>query len=205
MCREDFKIVAVTARTLCRIPFLLQVEKLAAAGVDMLVLREKDLTLSEYRKLAEPVREICAKYGTTFIAHTYPEIAVDGGADGLQLPGALFAAEAEKLAETDIPILGTATHSLEEARFAEAMGADYITAGHIYPTDCKPGLAARGEEFLRSVTEGVHLPVFAIGGIDETNVKNVADCGAAGACFMSSMMRAEDPRAFVASLREAAK
>ena len=81
-------------------------------------------------------------------------------------------------------------HSVEEAVEAQNLGASYITAGHIYATDCKKGLAPRGLEFLKEVCDSVTIPVYAIGGIDVDGTRRdeVKMCGAAGSCIMSGMM-----------------
>ena len=75
---------------------------------------------------------------------------------------------------------------------AQELGASYVTAGHIYATDCKKGLQPRGLDFLRQVCAAVDLPVYAIGGIkfDETQWMSLKECGAAGGCIMSGMMKA---------------
>lgn len=87
--------------------------------------------------------------------------------------------------------IGCSIHSVEEAVEAQKLGASYITAGHIYATDCKKGLAPRGLEFLKEVCESVTIPVYAIGGIDVEGTRRdeVKMCGAAGSCIMSGMMR----------------
>ena len=85
--------------------------------------------------------------------------------------------------------IGASVHSPEEALEAEALGADYVTAGHVFATDCKKGAVPRGLEFLRKTADAVSLPVFAIGGISPENIGAVREAGAAGACMMSQMMR----------------
>ena len=81
-----------------------------------------------------------------------------------------------------------------------------MTAGHIFATDCKKGLPPRGLDFLKNVCDAVEIPVYAIGGIniassDDSTAYNampdisvprlaeVMECGAAGGCIMSGMMR----------------
>ena len=88
--------------------------------------------------------------------------------------------------------IGTSVHSTEQAQEAQELGASYVTAGHIYATDCKKGLQPRGLDFLRQVCAAVDLPVYAIGGIkfDETQWMSLKECGAAGGCIMSGMMKA---------------
>ncbi|MFR9001159.1 MAG: thiamine phosphate synthase [Anaerobutyricum soehngenii] len=44
-------------------------------------------------------------------------------------------------------IIGASCHSLEEAKEAQNLGCTYITAGHIFLTDCKKGLPREGTSF----------------------------------------------------------
>ena len=85
--------------------------------------------------------------------------------------------------------IGTSIHSVEDAIFAESHGADYITAGHIFTTDCKKGLPGRGIEWLKTVCDAVSIPVYAIGGISDANAGELSDCGISGYCMMSASMQ----------------
>lgn len=88
------------------------------------------------------------------------------------------------------PVLGTSVHSAAEAVEAEALGASYLTAGHIYATDCKKGLPPRGLSFLKEICQSVSIPVYAIGGIklNGNQLAEVMQYGAEGGCVMSGMM-----------------
>lgn len=85
--------------------------------------------------------------------------------------------------------IGTSIHSVEDAVFAESHGADYITAGHIFTTDCKKGLPGRGIDWLKSICHAVSIPVYAIGGISDANISMLSDCNIAGYCMMSASMK----------------
>lgn len=85
--------------------------------------------------------------------------------------------------------IGTSIHSVEDAVFAESHGADYITAGHIFTTDCKKGLPGRGIDWLKSICNAVSIPVYAIGGISDANVSMLSDCNISGYCMMSASMK----------------
>jgi len=90
-----------------------------------------------------------------------------------------------------IKILGSSIHSVSEAQEAERLGADYLTAGHIYATDCKAGVPPRGLDFLEEVCQSVQIPVYGIGGvrIESGQLDEMMARGAAGACVMSGMMQ----------------
>lgn len=85
--------------------------------------------------------------------------------------------------------IGTSIHCVEDAVFAESHGADYITAGHIFTTDCKKGLPGRGVDWLKSICNAVSIPVYAIGGISDANVSLLSNCNIAGYCMMSASMK----------------
>jgi thiamine-phosphate diphosphorylase len=89
----------------------------------------------------------------------------------------------------------------EEARAAQAAGADYVGVGPFAATSTKPDAgAAIGAAGVRAVVAATSLPVVAIGGIDATNLGDVAQTGAAMAAVVSALARAADPRATAAEL-----
>ena len=203
MCREEIqtmetekdlwsRITVVTSRKLAVRPFLDQIEFLCKKGPERILLREKDLDLPEYEKLAEEVKEICDRYQVPFYCHTYREAAVKTGARGLHLPLPVFRETGRQGLAPEI-VLGCSVHSIQEAREAEALGADYVIAGHIYATDCKKGLPPRGLEFLEETCRSVSLPVYAIGGIrlEWEQIENTMAAGARGVCVMSGAMTCE--------------
>ena len=181
-------VIAVTNRKLCNRPFTEQLERVCRHHPRALILREKDLPENEYELLAKNVLEICRTYDVPCILHTYTAVARRLGCSRIHLPLPLLRTEATSLG--DFSLVGTSVHSVEDAIEAEKLGASYLTAGHIYVTDCKKGLPPRGTGFLREVCLQVSVPVYAIGGIhlDENQMKEIIDSGAAGGCIMSGMM-----------------
>lgn len=91
----------------------------------------------------------------------------------------------------DFHKIGTSVHSVEDAIEAQRLGATYVTAGHIFTTDCKKGLPPRGLDFLKNVCEAVTIPVYGIGGIkfDPYQWGDLKNQGACGGCIMSGMMQ----------------
>jgi thiamine-phosphate pyrophosphorylase len=90
-------------------------------------------------------------------------------------------------------IIGSSVHTLTEAQQRETEGADFITYSPIYPTLSKPGYGpVVGVDGLRNVTEGVNIPVFALGGITPERVSECLDAGAYGVAVMSGVMSPEN-------------
>lgn len=191
-------LICVTNRSLCQEDFLARIERLAKAQPAAILLREKDLREEAYCELAEKVLCICKKQKTLCILHNYANAAHTLRHPALHLPLPTL----RRLSETEhhsYQILGASCHSAEDAKEAEALGCTYITAGHIFDTDCKKGLPGRGLDFLREVCTSVSIPVYAIGGICPENLSSVKAAGAAGACIMSSAMTCEDADVYLSS------
>jgi len=181
-------LICITNRKLCSNNFSDQIEMIASAHPKAIVLREKDLSEKEYEQLARQVMQICQKHGTQCILHSFSNVATALGATAVHMPLPLL----QKMTpqeKSHFQIIGASCHSLEEAKEAQDLGCTYITAGHIFLTDCKKGLPGRGLPFLEEICKAVRIPVYAIGGISSQNIESVRKTGAAGACIMSGFMR----------------
>jgi len=189
MCMSD--ILCVTNRKLCPKDFLTRIERIAACHPAGIILREKDMNPEEYKELAVSVMGICEQHSVKCILHCFTDIAISLHAEAVHLPLHLLRAMPQEQ-KAQFKILGASCHSVEDALEALALGCTYITAGHVFETDCKKGLPGRGLEFLRKVCAAVDIPVYGIGGIDADNIALVRDAGASGACLMSSLMVTED-------------
>lgn len=194
-------ILCVTNRKLCREGFLTRIERIAACHPAGIILREKDLSLDAYKELAVQVMEICARYNVRCILHSFVDAAIQLQADAIHLPLHVLR-EMSDDKKSHFSILGASCHSVEDALEAYTLGCTYITAGHIFETDCKKGLPGRGFLFLQDVCKAVPLPVYGIGGIDSTNIYQVRAVGASGACLMSSLMVNEDVPGLLKSMEE---
>lgn len=183
------KLICVTNRQLCREPFFTRLERIASARPDCIILREKDLSETEYERFAVSCQEICARYQAPLTLHFHSQAAIALQASSLHLPLWKWQEQQNHL-PSDISI-GTSVHKAEEAVLAERMGASYLIAGHIFDTNCKQGLPGRGVAFLHDVCQSVAIPVYAIGGIAEERIPSVRQAGAAGICIMSELMQCE--------------
>ena len=184
-------ILCITNRKLCREDFLTRIERIAACHPAGIILREKDMKPEDYKELAAAVMEICEHYGVKCILHSFPDVAIYLQADAIHLPLHLLR-DLSQEHKARFSVLGASCHSVEDALEAQSLGCTYITAGHVFETDCKKGLPGRGLEFLRKVCAAVDIPVYGIGGINADNIALVRDAGASGACLMSSLMVSDD-------------
>lgn len=211
-------IICVTNKSICEkngVLFFEQIKKVAEARPLAIVLREKDLSLEEYRELVGKVSKMCREVeGSRLIIHNFYELILEDETDlanelsYLHMPlwklEELYNNQPDEYARLREKLvgLGASCHSVEDAKLAEKLGCTYIIAGHIYNTDCKKGLEGRGLGFLRDVVEAVSIPVYAIGGITPENINDVRNNGASGACIMSSSMTCKSPKDLIMSFKK---
>ena len=194
-------ILCITNRSLCGDDFLVRLERIASGRCAGIILREKDLSAKESEVLAEKVLPIVRARQVPCILHSYPQAAEHLGVDAIHLPLPVLKSLSGQQ-RRNFRVLGASCHTVEEAREAERLGCTYITAGHIFYTDCKKGLAPRGLHFLQRVCREVSIPVWAIGGICPDNFHLVKGAGARGGCVMSALMSCEDPGALLDAFRD---
>lgn len=187
--KQSIPCICVTNRTLCKDDFLVRMENIAREGVaDAILLREKDLTEREYCELADKVLSICAKHNRRCILHTYDKVARELGCHEIHMPLPRLQEMRQEEEDGWFTTVGTSVHSLKQVKLAAHLHVDYMTAGHIFETDCKKGLPGRGLSFLKKMVEESAVPVYGIGGISMENADLVKMTGAKGVCIMSGFM-----------------
>lgn len=146
MTMSMYRKICVTNRALAERPFLEQLACVLATKPYAMILREKDLTEEVYEELAGKVKKLCENTDTRLILHSFPDVAMHLGCTAIHMPLHRFMEMPEEQKQK-FSVRGVSVHSVEDARLAEQCGATYLTAGHVFVTDCKKGLAPRGLDF----------------------------------------------------------
>jgi thiamine-phosphate pyrophosphorylase len=167
-------------------------EAAVAAGIDLLQIREKNLSARVLYQLAESVAAITCGSPTKLLINDRSDVASGAGADGVHLASNSLPADVIRRAFGSEFLIGVSTHSLTEARVAKASGADFIVFGPIFETASKQQFGEPlGLEQLRKVTSAVApFPVLALGGV---KLDNVAACHRAGARGVAAIRMLNDP------------
>lgn len=98
-------------------------------------------------------------------------------------------------------ILGVSAADLTEALKAEADGADYLGVGAMYPTKTKTDADFTTRETLEEIKRSVHIPVCAIGGINEKTIPDFKGSAIDGFAIVSAIMASEEPKAAAKKLK----
>ncbi|WP_315168040.1 thiamine phosphate synthase [Metaclostridioides mangenotii] len=194
----------ITNRHLCSRERYFEVIKEAVNfGVENIIIREKDLSDKDLENLCLEIRDIVDKLfferievKTKFIINSNTNLYEKLDFDGMHLPFRLFLDLIEKeYYFKRSKILGLSLHSVDEVRklndIVDKTGikVDYITLSHIYETNCKIGLEAKGLNLLKDSRKLTDIKIVALGGIIPSNVSEVlrySDDFAVMSTFMES-------------------
>ena len=82
--------------------------------------------------------------------------------------------------------------AVEQARKAEADGADYLGVGAMFVTGTKQDAKVTSKEELKRIRAAVAIPIVAIGGIKADNVEELKETGIDGVAVVSAVIAAEN-------------
>lgn len=189
----DFKLYLITDRKQAKMPLPDAIRLALQGGVRAVQLREKDLPIRELLALAQELRTITKENGAKLFINDRIDVAIAVSADGVHLGREGMPVEAaRKLLGRDM-LIGVSTHTRQEAKAAEAGGADFVTFGPIFETPSKEKYGRPvGIDELKNAKIDINIPIFALGGIKNGNIAQIFGAGATGAAMISAILAAED-------------
>ena len=210
MNKTDLKLYAITDRQWLHGASLSEHVKLAIeGGATMIQIRDKDILSTdsdaglkdEYSEALE-IKRICHEHKVPLIINDNVQFAIDIDADGVHLgQDDMNPAEARKLLGTD-KIIGVTAKTVEQAKKAQADGADYLGSGAVFGSTTKLNAKPMTKELLSEITAAVDIPVVAIGGINADNASTLKGTGIAGIAVVGAIFASEDIKAAAKALAE---
>jgi len=176
-------------------------EAAARGGAEIIQLRHKTLPRGDLLALARRLRDVTRAAGVLLIVNDHVDIALLSEADGVHLGPDDVTIESARRVAGDRLLLGASASTPEAALVATAAGADYVGCGPAFATPIKSEKRVIGPTGVASVAAAVSVPVFAIGGIDESNVGKLTALGIRRACVIRAVADSADPEATVRRLR----
>jgi thiamine-phosphate pyrophosphorylase len=175
-------------------------QQLCDGGADLIQLRAKKSAPDEIRRMAEVILPITKRANVGLVINDHLDIARETGAELCHLGqedffGAGYENVSEFKTQNSKFKIGLSTHAPEQARRAQAAGADYLAIGPVYATGTKPTAKPVTLEYVRwaaAPQSGVNIPWFAIGGINLENLGDVLAAGARRVCVVSAILNAPD-------------
>lgn len=195
--KKDLLLYAVTDRRwLADGETLYQaVEQAIDGGVTFVQLREKGLAKDLFLEEAREIKKLCNARKIPFVINDSVDIALAMDADGVHVGQSDMEAGdvREKLGPDKI--IGVSAQTVEQAKLAEAHGADYLGVGAVFATGSKDDAVEVGPQTLRDICQAVSIPVIAIGGISKENVSQLTGSGICGIAVISAIFAQKDVKA----------
>ena len=171
----------------------------ARGGADAVQLRHKSMPRGELVTLARRLRDGIPD--VLLIVNDHVDVALLSGADGVHLGPDDLSIEAARRVAGDRLLIGASASTVERALRAVEQGADYLGSGPAFATPIKAQKQVIGPHGVAAIAQAVDVPVFAIGGIDESNVGRLALAGVRRAAVIRAVSGSKDPEQAARRLR----
>ena len=164
-----------------------QVEKALKGGATMIQIREKELDEAHFEQEAREIQQLCKSYKVPLIINDNVALAKRINADGVHIGQSdMQLVNARELLGND-KIIGVTAKTVEQAKEAEASGADYLGSGAVFGSSTKTDAKPMDHALLQQICESVSIPVVAIGGITSGNAIQLSGRGIAGIAVVSGI------------------
>lgn len=191
--RKNLQLYAITDRHWLNGRTLYSVVKESLeGGVTFLQLREKELDEEHFLEEARELQKLCREYQVPFVVNDNVDIAVAINADGVHVGQSDMEAGDVRAKLGPDKIIGVTAKTVKQAVLAQERGADYLGVGAVFHTDSKADAREISFDTLRDICKAVSIPVIAIGGITEENVKELAGTGICGVAVISAIYARSD-------------
>jgi thiamine-phosphate pyrophosphorylase len=177
-------------------------------GVDLMQFRNKNLSEGQYFSRAQTLCALAKSLGMPLLLNDYVAVAALLDCDGIHVGQSDLPVPAVRQLLGKHKTIGLSTHSVEQAREAHTLGADYLNVGPVFATATKnTPVIPVGAPLVRDVTAFATIPVTTMGGIKLHNLREVILAGADRVAVVTAITDAEDMKkaalALKAAIREA--
>ncbi len=155
-------------------------------GTRLIQFRAKELNKDEYISLAKDILKIGKKFNTKIILNTDIEIVEMLNADGIHLSSKLLE-KINKRPLSDKKIVSAACHNLTQLQHAELIGVDFVTLSPVYQTKTHPDAIPLGWSLFSDLCKIINIPIYALGGLSESDLDVAISHGAFGIAAISSL------------------
>jgi len=166
--------------------FLGELERALASGISLVQLRARQLSAADYRALVPAVRHLCQQANARLLLNAEPALAAEVGVDGVHLTSARLMGLSTRPLGAEY-LVGASCHTQEEVLHAGALGLDFIVVSPVQQTTSHPGAQLLGFGGLQHLTEQALLPVYALGGMQLSDMDAAFRHGAQGIAAISGL------------------
>lgn len=171
------------------------------AGVNAVLVREKEMSSSQLLAFSSRLRQLTHRYRARLLIHSQADVALAVDADGVHLSSSDIhtTAAVRGWLNDSSKTVSVSCHDIDQLRLAEGVGADFVFLSPVFPTLSHPGAASLGVEGFFSLASQSELPVVALGGISDENRALLEGFGVA---VISAILASEEPAEVAKRLSE---
>ena len=185
---------------------LSQIERVLSSGVSVIQYRDKYASDEEAKLTCKALQDLCTRYNALFIIDDRLALAKAIGADGLHVGEDDVSFEEARAVLGKDKIIGVSCYGdIQRALTYEALGADYVAFGSFFPSPTKPHSKVVPLDVLEEAKKALHLPICAIGGINLSNIGDIARYGIAMVSLISAVYENDAIEENIQNLHDALK
>jgi len=165
--------------------YLDQLKATVASGAELIQLRAKTATQSQWEAIQRCVRELKSRYRVEVLVNS--DIAgVDANEfDGIHLTSRDL--QAMQRRPEGVRWLSASCHSAEQIACAERLGVDFVTLSPVFATSSHPGAACLGKDDFAKLVCDAKVPVYALGGLKAGHLDWCLEAGAQGVAAITGL------------------
>ncbi|RDH81319.1 MAG: hypothetical protein DIZ80_14575 [endosymbiont of Galathealinum brachiosum] len=168
--------------------FKLKLENSLKSGISLVQLRCKNTSVTEYKHLVKMSTLLCELHGAILLLNTTLDVFLDTNANGLHLSSQMLHSIQQRPIDKE-SLLSVSCHTEQEIEKAKQLEADIILLSPVRETKSHPGVEGIGWEKFAQISSNVEVPVYALGGMAESDICDAKSSGAQGVAAISSFWK----------------
>jgi 8-oxo-dGTP diphosphatase len=164
---------------------LVNLQKILARGIKLIQLRLKTLHLDAIEKFIEQAYHLCKQQGALLLINSAVENAGNFAVDGIHLTSRQLMSLTRRPTfprgtSEQAPWIAASCHNLQELQHAQTIGVDFAVLAPVLATKTHPVAEPLGWDQFTELVSKVNLPVYALGGLSESDLVMVRQAGGQG-------------------------
>jgi 8-oxo-dGTP diphosphatase len=165
--------------------FLLRLENGLRSGIKLVQMRCKNIDQLSFMELSDKARTVCEKYKATLLLNSNPEFFQQTQAHGLHLNSQILHLSEVRPIGLE-KLLSVSCHTVADIRQAEKINADIVLLSPVKETTSHPGVKGLGWLAFEDLISDIDIPVYALGGMKQSDIPKAVKLGAQGVAAISS-------------------
>ncbi len=166
--------------------FVDHLESCLQAGISLLQYRDSEIDAQQYLVMAQRIIDLANHYNAQVMLNCPLQLFHQCQGAGLHLTSASLMG----LVERPVPVgvyLSASCHDAAEVQQANKIGVDFIVVAPVLPTRSHPDAKLLGWQQFELLTALAQMPVYALGGLNESDIRIAQTHGAQGIAAIRSL------------------